>query len=73
MILSVLLVPRAFVNGGYGISFIFIFTSGTLSMFGVYKLIDAGLSTKIYSYPLIVEKILGKNARITIEVFIALT
>ena len=73
MVLSVLLVPKAFVNGGYGISFIFIAGSGCLSMLGVYKLIDAGLATKLYSYPLIVEKILGKNARIIIEGFIALT
>ena len=73
MVLSVLLVPKAFVNGGYGMGFIFIAASGILSMLGVYKLIDAGLSTKLYSYPLIVEKILGKNARIIIEIFIALT
>ena len=47
--------------------------SGIISMVAVHKLIDTGLSTKIYSYPLIVEKVLGKTPRIILEIAIALT
>ena len=42
-------------------------------MVAVHKLIETGLSTKLYSYPLIVEKVLGKTPRIILEIAIALT
>ena len=71
--LSILLCPKAFANGGYGMSAIFLMTSGALSCLAACKLVDVGLATKLYSYPLAVEKVLGKNSRIMIEVFIAST
>jgi len=36
-------------------------------------LVEAGLATKLYSYPLIVEKTLGQRSRLMLEVTIALT
>lgn len=72
-ILSALFLPKAFVNGGWGISLIFLTASGVLSLIACFKLVDAGLALKIYSYPLVVQRVLGKRARLVIEVIIALT
>ena len=47
--------------------------SGTLSLTAAKKLVDAGLTLNLYSYPLAVEKILGKKARWVIDVAISLT
>ena len=71
--LSVLMAPKAFVNGGWGASGIFLMASGIISLVACIKLVDTGLATKIYSYPLLVEKILGKTARHILDVFICLT
>ena len=65
--------PKAFVNGGWGVSAIFLTVSGWLSCIACLKLVDAGLALDIYSYPLVVEKILGKKMRLILEVAIALT
>ena len=65
--------PKAFVNGGWGVSAIFLTVSGWLSCIACLKLVDAGLALDIYSYPLVVEKILGKKMRLILEVCIALT
>lgn len=72
-VLSVLLCPKAFVNGGYGVSAIFLAASGVISLIACNKLVDAGLHTGIYSYPLVVEKVLGKRARTAVEVAVVLT
>ena len=39
----------------------------------VRMLVEAGLATKLYSYPLIVEKILGPKSRVMLEITIAMT
>ena len=51
----------------------FIVLSGTISLVACQKLVDAGLATSIYSYPLLVEKVLGKKSRVILEIAIALT
>jgi len=48
-------------------------TSGILSLIACLKLADVGLATNLYSYPLAVEKILGKKSKFGLEVAIALT
>ena len=48
--LSPLLLPKAFVNGGYGISAIFMITSGSFSLIAVSMLVKVGLSMSLYSY-----------------------
>ena len=72
-VLGVLLGPKAFLNGGWGISNIFMITSGALSLYATLKLVDVGLATKLYSYPLAVERILGKKWRFVLEIAIAMT
>ena len=72
-ILSILFLPTAFANGGWGVSGFFLVTSGILSLIACQKLVDVGLALSIYSYPLVVQKVLGKKARVFIEVAIALT
>lgn len=71
--LSVLLVPKAFTNGGWGLSSIFMVFSGLISLWACNKLVETGLATRIYSYPLVVEKILGKKSRLVLEIAIVLT
>ena len=71
--LSIMLVPKAFADGGYGMSSIFAVFSGCISCLGACMLVDVGLATNIYSYPLAVEKVLGRNSRIAIDFFIAST
>lgn len=72
-VLSVLLTPKAFRNGGWGMSGLFIIFGGLISLYACCMLVETGLSLKIYSYPLIVQKILGKKLRIFLEIAIALT
>ena len=72
-ILSILFLPKAFANGGWGVSQMFLIFSGVLSLIACLKLVDAGLALQIYSYPLVVQKVLGKRARFIIEIIIALT
>ena len=72
-VLSILLLPKAFYDGGWLISPSFIVFNGVLSCIACIMLIDTGLAYKIYSYPLIVERVLGKKARLFLEIAIALT
>ena len=72
-VLSIMFLPKAFVNGGWLVSASFLTCSGILSCIGCCLLIDTGLLHKIYSYPLVVEKVLGKKARFFLDIAIALT
>ena len=72
-VLSVLLTPKACANGGWGATSIFMITSGFLSLIACHKLVDAGLATNLFSYPLVVQKVLGKRSRVILEICIALT
>lgn len=72
-ILSALFLPRAFQNGGWGASAIFMILSGTFSTLAVVKLVEAGLHTKLYSYSLVTERALGKRGRFVLDVMVALT
>lgn len=58
-VLSIMFLPKAFVDGGWLTSAIFLACSGIINCIGCAKLIDTGLATKLYSYPMIVEKVLG--------------
>ena len=40
---------------------------------GCLKLVDVGLQLNLYSYPLVTEKVLGRSARIFIDIAISLT
>ena len=57
--ISILLMPKTFVSGGQGVSAIFMAFSGVISLIGCYKLVDSGLAVKIYSYPLLAQKVYG--------------
>ena len=65
--------PKAFYDAGWLTSALFIFGSGVLNCIACCKLIDTGMKENIFSYPLIVEHILGKKARVVLEISIALT
>ena len=72
-VLSILLAPKAFVNGGWGISTIFILTTGILSLVACRRLVDVGLALEIFSYSLAVKKVLGNTAEVILEIAISLT
>ena len=38
-----------------------------------FKLLEAGLKLKLYSYSLVVEKVLGKKGRVVLDIMIAIT
>lgn len=57
--LSILTLPKAFVDGGWLISGIFLTLSGIINCIACVKLVDTGMAANLYSYPLVVEKFLG--------------
>lgn len=71
--IAILMLPKSFANGGYGVSPLFIAGNAVVSTVCVAKLIDAGNHFKLYSYSLVVEKALGKRGRFVLDVMIALT
>ena len=72
-VLSIMFLPKAFLDGGWLASAGFLTCSGILSCIGCCFLVDTGLRYNIYSYPLVVEKVLGKRARVFLDIAIALT
>ena len=71
--LSLLLVPKPFANAGWGITSILLVGCGLLMMIASLKLADVGINLEIYSYPLSIERVLGRKSRVILEVAIAFT
>ena len=71
--MTILLLPKAFTNGGWLASSIFLFTSGIVTTMCAIKLAQAGLKLEVYSYSLIVEKTFGNVGRVLLDIMIALT
>ena len=71
--LSMLVMPKAFQNGGWAASMTFQIASAVLTTICAFKLIQSGLKLKIYSYSLVIEAVLGIKGRIALDIMIALT
>ena len=71
--LSMLVMPKAFQNGGWAASGGFQIASATLTTICAFKLVEAGLKLGLYSYSLVVEKVLGWKGRVVLDIMIALT
>jgi len=70
---SILFVPNAFMNGGWGASVGILFTMAFLTTVCTLKLVEAGVHLKIYSYTLVTEKAFGKKGKVFLEIAIMLT
>lgn len=71
--MTILLLPKAFANGGWLASSVFLIVSGIVTTSCAIKLVEAGLKLEVYSYSLIVEKTFGKVGKVILEIMIALT
>jgi amino acid permease len=71
--LASLLMPYSFLTGGWLISAGMLICSSIITTICACMLVDAGTKLKIYNYPLVVEKTLGKPAKIGLDVMVALT
>mmetsp|Transcript_28543 Transcript_28543/g.20626 ORF Transcript_28543/g.20626 Transcript_28543/m.20626 type:complete len:89 (+) Transcript_28543:677-943(+) len=71
--MTILMLPKAFANGGWMASSIFLVVSGIVTTMCAIKLAESGLKLGIYSYSLIVEKTFGNVGKILLEIMIVLT
>lgn len=71
--LVIIILPKAFLSGGYLFSAFCIMLSGIITTKCAIKLVDCGLKTKLMCYPSISKLAMGKNFRTLVEVMIALT
>mmetsp|Transcript_41783 Transcript_41783/g.63812 ORF Transcript_41783/g.63812 Transcript_41783/m.63812 type:complete len:148 (+) Transcript_41783:617-1060(+) len=70
--INVLLIPKAFQNGGYILSPIALVISGFLQLLCAIKLTECGMHVKKISYPDIVHKAMGRKGKKVLEVFLAI-
>jgi len=70
---TLLLVPKAFANGGYLFSPLVLLASFFVTTMCALKLVSAGLNQGVYSYSEIVLNTLGPKARCSVDVMIMLT
>ena len=71
--LAYLYMPIAFSTGGWAVSTGMLTLCAVVTGICACKLIDVGLKYDLYSFPLIVEKGLGRKARILLDFMIAST
>lgn len=69
----ILFIPSTYVNGGWGMSTLLFIFAAWISTVCVIQLVEAGVRTGIYSYGGIVEKTLGKRAKLLADIMIAMT
>ena len=68
----VLILPKAFVVGGFGVSAILELASGFVSTLAACLLVQCALAKGVYSYSKLTKMVLGKWGRRTIDLVIAL-
>ena len=70
--ISILLTPRAFVNGGYVMSpFALIFATLCESLC-TYRMASVALDLEVYSYPLLMERAIGSKGLVLAHIFLAI-
>ena len=60
MAIGILLTPRSFVNGGYLLSPLALLFATAFESFSSIRLVNIALQTQIYSYPLLMQKAMGR-------------
>ena len=71
--ITILMMPKAFLNGGWAASAAMQIGSAVITTVCAIKLVQAGLKYKLYSYSLIVEKALGTKGRVALDIMISAT
>ena len=71
--MTILMLPKAFANGGWLASLVFLIGSGIITILCAIKLAESGLKLGVYSYSMVVQKVLGNKGRIALDIMIALT
>lgn len=69
----ILFIPSTYVNGGWAASSILFIFAAWISTLCVIRLIETGLKIGIYSYSDIVERALGRKAKLLSDIMIAAT
>ena len=69
----VLVLPKAFTNGGWVFSPLCIIVSGLIQYFTARMLVQVGVDLGLKSYSLITLKVLGKRAKVLLDFMIACT
>jgi len=71
--ISILIIPKAFTNGGYIFSPLCILVSAFITTVCALKLVDAGLYVKIFNYSAIVKLALGRKMKVLLDIMLVLT
>ena len=71
-VILILILPKAFANGGYLASAILLMVSGFFSAGSACLLAEAGLRENLFSYSLLVHKAFGPTGKFAIDVMISL-
>ena len=71
-VILILIIPRAFVTGGYGSASILLFLSGVISTVCASLLVKSGLRANIHSYSELTGHVLGRTGKVLIDICISL-
>ena len=71
-VILVLILPKAFVQGGYTLTAILEIVFGVTSTLAAGMLVKAGLHEKEFSYSQLTRKVLGEKAKLMIDIMIGL-
>ena len=71
-VILILILPKAFAEGGYMASAILLIMSGIFSAGSACLLAEAGLKENLYSYSLLVHKAFGPTGKLAVDIMISL-
>ena len=71
-VILILILPKAFAEGGYMASAILLVMSGIFSAGSACLLAEAGLKENLYSYSLLVHKAFGPTGKLAVDIMISL-
>ena len=71
-VILILILPKAFANGGFLASGLLLFASGILSASAACLLTEAGLKENLFSYSMLVHKAFGPTGKIAVDIMIGL-
>ena len=72
-VITIIMLPKAFVNGGWAISAAMLLVCGILTTLCVTKLVDSGLAVNLFSYSLVAERAFGWKGKLALDIMITLT
>lgn len=70
--MTIIMMPKAFIMGGWGVSALMLGISAILTTVCVVKLVHSGLHCELYSYSMLAERALGRKGKIALDIMIFL-